>query len=128
MMRPDLEFFFVSPDLPELHAKQCHMMLNFCLKTGTTITELEKLENYYLKCVVQGRDPEPMALQGSSQVEKQSNFRHKDLLKSIDFTKEIPSSVIDQLSTNQVSIPLVSGLKRQSTAIKKYINGCRRKF
>ena len=123
MMRSNSEFFFVSPDMPELHAKQCHMMLNYCLKTNTTLAELEKFENYYLKCAVQGRDPEPLILQGHSRAEKQSYSKHNNLLKLINFTKEIPDSVIYQLSKNQVSLPFASALQRQSNAVKKYMNG-----
>jgi hypothetical protein len=123
MMREDVELFFVSPDLPKLHAKQCHMMVNYCIKTNTTVTELEKLENYYLKCAVQGRDPEPLALQGMSQLEKQAMARHKDIAKHLDFTKEIPAAVISQMLKNQTSIPFASALQQKSSAIKKYIAG-----
>ena len=28
MTRPNIEYFFITPDLPELHIKQCHMMMN----------------------------------------------------------------------------------------------------
>lgn len=123
LMRNDLEFFFISPDMPELHAKQCHMMLNYCLKTNTTLAELEKIENYYVKCAVQGRDPEPLALRGSSQHEKQVYTKHKALVTSIDFTKKIPDSVLHQLSQSSVGQPLLSGLQRQSSAMKKYLGG-----
>ena len=121
LMRSDLEFFFISPDMPELHAKQCHMMLNYCLRTNTTPTELEKPENYYLKCAVQGRDPE--VIPGLSQMEKQINAGHDSIVKSIDFSKEISASVLHRLSKNSTSLPLLSGLQRQSAAVKKYING-----
>ena len=123
LMRSDLEFFFISPDMPELHAKQCHMMLNYCLKTNTTLAELEKIENYYVKCAVQGRDPEPLALQGSSQHEKQIYNKYKALVTSIDFTKKIPDSVLHQLSKSSVGQPLLSGLQRQSSAMQKYLSG-----
>jgi len=123
MMRDNLEFFFVSLDMPQLHAKQCHMMLNHCLKTNTSLAELEKLENYYLKCAVQGRDPEPLVLQGYSQSEKHSLDKHKNLLKLVNFTKEIPASVIYQLTKNQASLPFASALERQTGALKKYTNG-----
>jgi hypothetical protein len=123
LMRNNLEFFFISPDLPELHAKQCHMMLNYCLRTNTTLTELEKLENYYLKCAAHGRDPEPLALQGNSRREKQLYIKHKTVIESIDFTKKITDSLLYQLSTNAAGLPLASALQRQSSAVKKYING-----
>jgi hypothetical protein len=119
--RSDLEFFFISPDLPALHAKQCHMMLNYCLRTNTTLAELEKPENYYLKCAVQGRDPD--VIPGISQMEKQINAEHDSIVKSIDFSKEISDLVLHQLSKNSTSLPLLSGLQRQSSAVKKYIDG-----
>lgn len=121
LMRSDLEFFFISPDLPELHAKQCHMMLNYCLRTNTTLAELEKIENYYLKCAVQGRDPEIMP--GRSQIEKQVIKEHNSVVKSIDFSKKISDLTLHQLSKNSSSLPFASGLQRQSSAVKKYING-----
>lgn len=123
MMRPEMEFFFVSPDLPELHAKQCHMMLNYCLQTGTSLNELEKFDNYYLKCAVQGRDPEPVILYGSSLAEKKSTRFHREILKSINFTKEVPQSIIAQLRSSQSGSTLAKGFKSQSDAFKNYVGG-----
>jgi hypothetical protein len=121
--RSDLEFFFISPDLPALHAKQCHTMLNYCLKTNTTIAELEKPENYYLKATVQGRDTEIETLIGHSLIEKKVMAEHSKIIGSIDFSKKISSSILAQLSKNSTGLALFSGLQRQSSAMKKYING-----
>jgi hypothetical protein len=56
-------------------------------------------------------------------MEKQINAGHDSIVKSIDFSKEISASVLHQLSKNSTSLPLLSGLQRQSSAVKKYING-----
>jgi len=44
-------------------------------------------------------------------------------LKLVNFTKEIPASVIYQLTKNQASLPFASALERQTGALKKYTNG-----
>jgi len=123
MMRQNIEFFFVSPDMPELHAKQCHMMLNYCLKTNTTFTEIEKIENYYLKCAVQGRDPEPMVLRGHSMLEKTATRQHANKINQINFSKEIPLAFVQQMFHNQISLPFASAVERKSPAFRKYVNG-----
>jgi hypothetical protein len=123
MWRKDIEMFFVSPDLPDLHAKQCHMMLNYCVKTNTALSELEKVENYYLKCAVQGRDPEPLALQGFSRMEKYLTRQHKEIVSNIDFGQNISLSIMSQMLANPQSRPLVSAIQNNGNAIKTYMSG-----
>jgi len=123
MLRKEIEMFFVSPDLPNLHAKQCHMMLGYCITTNTDLGTLDKLENYYLKCAIQGRDPEPLALQGVSRMEKHLTRQHKKIVSTIDFSQNISLSTLSQMLSNPQSRPLVSAMQHNTNTIKTYLSG-----
>jgi hypothetical protein len=119
MMRPDIEFFYVTPNLPELHAKQCHMMLNHCDTLGISLQDLDRIENYYVKAKSCGRDTE--LFPGTSQQEKIINTDYQQKIKSIDFATGVDYSVLDWAVSNPSAVTLAYGIHNDTTPWKNYI-------
>jgi hypothetical protein len=122
---PNVEMFFVSPDLPELHIKQHHMLLSQIKTAGIKPTEgwnslkdLGKnlLENYYWLATACGRqiDITPGCSFNQKKYNQHTKLQEADLLLS---KKIISSPKIEPL--------LKSCLNHNDTLAKTYINGWR---
>lgn len=118
MMRPDIEFFYVTPDLPELHCKQCHMLLNTCNNLGITLEEINQPKNYYIKAAACGRDSEVFA--GNSQQEKIIAQDYSSKIKSINFDSEMPLWFYQWASINPSARSLNQNLQTNSDSWKNY--------
>lgn len=118
MMRPDIEFFFVTPDLPELHCKQCHMLIDTVENLGITLAEINSIENYYIKSAAVGRDPE--IFYGTSQKEKLICIDYASIIHNINFDSKLPAWVESWTKRNPAALTMHQALQQNTNQWKNY--------
>lgn len=119
MMRPDLEFFFITPDMPQLHSKQCHMLLRTSQQLNIPVTDLDKLSNYYIKCTGSGRDQE--VHDQSSQREKVVIDQYLKIMHGIDFSNSNSDNIRSSIGHNKLTNAMTFGIEQGRQAMKKFI-------
>jgi hypothetical protein len=119
MMQPEVEFFFTTPDLPELHAKQCHMIIRACECYNVNLADMYHLDNFYLKSAACGRDNDIFL--GSSPFEKKNAEKFASGFNSINFAQPPKDEYIySQLAGNTLARTMLYSIEQQGQVWHKY--------
>ena len=76
----NIELFFTSVDMPELHAKQCHIVKNYLIKNNMFDNDVKKIKELVVRGVVRDRPiaPEPTFLAKTMHTNETLFFLPKD--------------------------------------------------
>lgn len=117
---PRFEYFFTSPDLPELHIKQCHMLVDYI---GSLAHKHNKPYEYYNRMHdVTHTAYVPYALRGCGRFGDLANSQLQKAMQ-INSTLYIPESGHNVEFRGRSQDAFRSGLIHNESYIKNYISG-----